>query len=109
MNTRFGLTTWCTLVLLFFFANSATAEIELYDFPTSAPRATDLEVAVDGQPVFVYDTKVAAISTFGIAAKAKIRIQRKEPFEKCIVRPLSANIVPRMNGRVFSTRRIAVT
>jgi len=75
MNTRFGLTTWCTLVLLFFFANSATAEIELYDFPTSAPRATDLEVAVDGQPVFVLKTNQA----FGSW------------------------------GRVFSTRRIAVT
>lgn len=90
----------CALAFLIPLAHCAVAETELYDFPDNAPRAADFEVSVGGQSVFVYDTQVAAVATFGIEGETVVRVQRSESFKECVVRPLSANICARVNGRI---------
>ena len=71
------------------------AVVEVYNYPTNAPRATDFTVTADGQPVFVYDTKVAAIATFGVAGKVEIHVKPSAKFRTVVIRPLSKHI----NGR----------
>ena len=71
------------------------AAVETYDFPKEVSRAADFTVTADGQPVFVYDTKVAAIATFGVAGKVEIHVKPSAKFRTVVIRPLSKHI----NGR----------
>lgn len=81
--------------------NVCASEVQLYDFPAEAPKAGDFRVTVNGQEAFVYDTKVAAIATFGIDGQCHLRVERKEPFKKVVVRPLHAGIEPKVAGQTI--------
>ncbi|MBC8127433.1 MAG: right-handed parallel beta-helix repeat-containing protein [Gloeobacteraceae cyanobacterium ES-bin-144] len=72
--------------------NTSRAGVEIYDYPSEAPRAADFEVTVNGAPVFVYNTAIAAVAAFGIDGKAEIRVKPKKPFQNVIIRPLADNV-----------------
>lgn len=78
--------------------------MELYDFPKDAPSTTDFTVSADGRPVFIYDTKVAAIAMFGLAGRSELRVKPRAKFHDVVIRPLSRNIQPVItNGEIIFT------
>ena len=70
-------TIYCAIAISMPAIPNAVGETELYEFPDDAPVAADFNVAVSGKSVFVYDTRVAAIATFGMEGETVVRIERK--------------------------------
>jgi hypothetical protein len=86
------------------FAKSSTAAPQIYTFATNAPQSSDYSVTVDGKPLFLLDTKVAAIATFGITGQTEIRVKPISPFHDVVIRPLSKGIKPTVeNGEISFT------
>jgi hypothetical protein len=80
------------------------AAVELYQFPADAPAAKDFAVQVNGRPVFVYDTKVAAVASFGLRDEVEIRVKPRTGFREVVIRPLSQRIHPAItNGEIIFT------
>jgi len=85
-------------------AVNGRAAVEIYDFPKTAPLADDFIVTANGQPVFVYDTKVAAVASFGLSGKAEVRVRPRAGFHEAVIRPLSKGIKPTItHGEIVFT------
>ena len=101
MKMIFSLVWTCCLSLG---CTTGWAAVEVYQYPKEAPQAADFMVAANGQPVFVYDTKVAAMACFGLAGKAEIRVKPGSAFKQVVIRPLSRGIKPTVtNGMIAFT------
>ncbi len=85
-------------VVSLFLCSVCVAEVQLYDFPSEAPKTDDFRVTVNGQETFVYQTEVAAIVAFGTDGECRLRVERGKPFSKVVVRPLHAGITPETAG-----------
>jgi len=82
----------------------AASGAEIYTFPTNAPQSPNFTATADGQPLFVYESEVAAIATLGIKSKTEIRIKPTAPFRDVVIRPLSKGIKPVvLNGEIIFT------
>lgn len=75
-------------------AVNSRAAVEIYDFPKTAPPAADFIVTANGEQVFVYDTKVAAVASFGLSGKAEVHVKPRAGFHDVVIRPLSKGIKP---------------
>jgi hypothetical protein len=63
-----------------------------------APKSPDFTATADGKPLFVYESDVAAIASFGIVGKTEIHIKPTASFTDAVIRPLSKGIKPEIRN-----------
>lgn len=83
-----------TLILLLsisFFQLKAS-NLVLYDAPKAAMSASEFELEVNGQRVFVYHTRTAAIAYFSFSGKVDVKVTFLSPIYNFDIRPKSRNI-----------------
>jgi len=81
--------------LLFFafsFSHLNATELVLYDAPKAASAAPEFELEVNGQKVFVYNTRTAAIAYFSFSGKVEVKVTFLSPIYNYDIRPKSRNI-----------------
>jgi hypothetical protein len=81
---------------------AASDRVVIYPAPPGVEAARDFRVAVDGEDVFVYDSKVAAFAYFSFAGKVRVSVNPDRQFERVDIRPLSRRIRPRLEGKAPS-------
>ena len=76
-------------------------------FAEAFPRADDFRVTAGGKELPVLEGTIAAMTYAIINAETTVTVERATPFEKVMIRPLSANIVPKVDGNkvVFTLPR----
>jgi hypothetical protein len=63
-----------------------------YPAPRDAEAAPEFELTVNGQPVFVYNTRCAAVAYFSFSGKAEVKVTFASPVYNFDIRPKSRNI-----------------
>ncbi len=63
-----------------------------YPAPENAEAANDFELLVNGQKVFVYNTRAAAVAYFSFSGKVDIKVICNRPIYNHDIRPLSIKI-----------------
>ncbi|HEX7583644.1 MAG TPA: glycosyl hydrolase family 28 protein [Prolixibacteraceae bacterium] len=82
-----------TIFLFVFFAfQSSAANLVTYDAPKDAEAAPEFELEVNGQPVFVYNTRNAAFASFSFEGKVDVKVTFLSPVFSFDIRPKSRNI-----------------
>lgn len=79
------------LIALIPFCIRATTFIN-YPVPEGAVAAPEFELEVNGQPVFVYNTRLAAVAYFSFEGKVDIKVTFLSPVINFDIRPKSRNI-----------------
>ena len=79
------------LIILMAICSHATNLIT-YPAPQDAEAAPEFELEVNGQPVFVYNTRTAAVAYFSFEGKVDIKITFLSPVYTFDIRPKSRNI-----------------
>ena len=76
-------------------------------FAEAFPRASDFRVTAGGKELPVLEGTIAAMTYAIINGETTVTVERDTPFEEVIIRPLSANIVPKVDGNkvVFTLPR----
>ncbi|MFN8208278.1 MAG: glycosyl hydrolase family 28 protein [Bacteroidales bacterium] len=64
----------------------------IYPAPEGAEAAPEFELEVNGQPVFVYNTRSAALAYFSFEGKVDIKVTFLSPVNSFDIRPKSRNI-----------------
>lgn len=84
------------ITILFFFVlkliSVNAAELVLYDAPKAAIAAPEFELEINGQKVFVYNTRTAAIAYFSFSGKVDVKVTFLSPVYNYDIRPKSRNI-----------------
>lgn len=83
-----------TLLLTFFLSCclSAFTQVTIYPPPKEAEAAPEFEVEVNGQPLFVYNTRCAALSYFSFTGHVDIKVTYLSPLYNFDIRPKSRMI-----------------
>jgi hypothetical protein len=82
-----------TLILLVAGLYHAVAtDLVTYDPPEEMAAAPEFEVEVNGQKVFVYNTRSAAIAYFSFEGKADVKVTFLSPVDNFDIRPQSLHI-----------------
>ena len=63
-----------------------------YDAPKDAEAATKFDLEVNGQKIFVYNTRIAALAYFSFEGKVDVKITFLSPVSDFDIRPKSRNI-----------------
>jgi len=82
-------------ILLFFvliFFGMDANELVIYNAPKAAAAATEFELEVNGQKVFVYNTRTAAIAYFSFSGRVEVKVTFLSPIYNFDIRPKSRNI-----------------
>lgn len=79
------------LVVIFAFHSHAT-NLVTYAAPPQSEAAPEFELEVNGQPVFVYNTRCAAFAYFSFEGKVDIKVTFASPVYNFDIRPKSRNI-----------------
>jgi len=79
-------------VLLLLISFGAASQLTIYPAPKDAEAAPEFELEVNGQPVFVYNTRCAAFAAFSFDGKAEIKVTFASPVYNFDIRPKSRNI-----------------
>jgi hypothetical protein len=74
------------------FTQSQEASLVIYKAPPDAGSAPEFEVEVNGQPIFVYNTRPAALACFSFEGKVDIQVTFLSPVSGFDIRPKSRNI-----------------
>jgi len=77
---------------LFILLKVSAANIVTYNAPTEILPATEFEVEVNGQKVFVYNTRTAAIAYFSFEGEVDVTVTFLSPIDNFDIRPKSKNI-----------------
>jgi hypothetical protein len=79
-------------------------ELVIYPAPEGAEAAPEFELEVNGQPVFVYNTRSAALAYFSFEGKVEIKVTILSAVNSFDIRPKSRNIRPELyrNQVMFS-------
>jgi hypothetical protein len=88
---RFLLATIVLVALIH--AGSRAGTFINYPVPEGVEAAPEFELEVNGQPVFVYNTRLAAVAYFSFEGKVDIKITYLSPVLNYDIRPKSRNIV----------------
>lgn len=75
--------------------------VTIYPTPAGVAADPDYVVEVQGRPVFVFATPVAAVASFDMRAPVEVVIRPRRDARWVDVRPLSAGVVPRIEGGVI--------
>jgi len=86
-KTRRWLPLLTMLTVLAAVTDGAGAKMTVYPAPQGAVRAKDFQVHVDGQEVFVHDSKVAAFSPFAFSGKVHVAVTVDRTFDRVDIRP----------------------
>ncbi len=81
-----------TIAILFAIAPSVADEFVNYPAPEDAEAANDFELLVNGQKVFVYNTRAAAVAYFSFEGKVDVKVICNRPIYNHDIRPLSLQI-----------------
>ncbi len=82
-----------TIIILFAaLFNLEASHLVTYDPPEGIAAAPEFELEVNGQKVFVYNTRPAAIAYFSFEGKADIRVTFLSPVDNFDIRPKSLQI-----------------
>ncbi|MCX7049820.1 MAG: glycosyl hydrolase family 28 protein [Candidatus Sumerlaeota bacterium] len=74
------------------------AEAIIYPAPSGLTPSSDYQVRVDGKPVFVYSSEVAAFAMFGVSEKVEVEVISAKPIQSAVIRPLSRKIEGKVEG-----------
>ena len=81
------------VILLFLLAlNIHAGSLITYEAPEGAEAAPEYMVEVNGQPVFVYNTRPAALSYFSFEGRVDVTVTFLSPVQSYDIRPESRNI-----------------
>jgi hypothetical protein len=83
-----------TVFLLIIAIKVSAGKLVVYNAPVEAVPAPEFELEVDGQKVFVYQTKSAAIAYFSFSESAQIKVTFLSVVYQVDVRPQKMNIKP---------------
>ena len=86
------------LLLLSVHVSWASDPVVVPRFAEAFPRADDFRVTAGGKELPVLEGTIAAMTYAIINAETTVTVERATPFEEVIIRPLSANIVPKVDG-----------
>jgi hypothetical protein len=88
-------------LIVFFIAllavSSAAANLITYPAPKDAEAAPEFELEVNGQPVFVYNNRCAAVAYFSFEGKVDVKVTFMSPVSSFDIRPKSRNITGELN------------
>ncbi len=90
------------LFLAFPFIQIIANNLVLYDAPKEATSAPDFELEVNGQKVFVYNTRTAAIAYFSFQGKVDLKVTFLSPIYNYDIRPKSRNIAGELYRNTIS-------
>ena len=110
------------LIVVIVFHYSVVSQVVVYPGPAGEPVSTDYKVKVNNSNVFVYQarvsgmpvnvwpgivrpleqTEIAAFCSFDIKKEVTITVHSNIPVDNVIIRPLSLNIKPIINGNTIS-------
>ncbi len=82
-------------ILLFYLmilSCSSFAKLVIYPAPEGAEAAPEFELEINGQPVFVYNTRCAAYASFSFEGKIDVKVSFASPVYNFDIRPKSRNI-----------------
>jgi polygalacturonase len=83
---------WQFVFCLFIISTAYSDEVVIYDPPHGAEPANDFMLEVNGQPVFVYNTRAAAFAYFSFEGKVELKVITARPIYNHDIRPVNANI-----------------
>lgn len=78
--------------LCIFLEISSYAQFVNYPAPEGTEAAPEFELEVNGQPVFVYNTRCAAFACFSFEGKVDVKVTFASPVNDFDIRPKSRNI-----------------
>jgi hypothetical protein len=90
------------LVFIVSAGTASAVELTVYPAPPGAPLAKDFVVTVSGQPVPVYDSKVAAFGYFSFGGKAVVTVTPNRDFKRVDIRPKSKNIAYSIKNKAIT-------
>ncbi len=67
-------------------------QLYLYPAPEAAEMAPEFALEINGQPVFVYNTRCAAFATFSFEGRIELKVTFASPIYNFDIRPKSRNI-----------------
>ena len=84
-----------TIIFSFFIllGINSFAQLINYTAPEGTEAAPEFELEVNGQPVFVYNTRCAAFAIFSFNGTAEIKVTYASPVYNFDIRPKSRNIL----------------
>ncbi|MCP9746406.1 glycosyl hydrolase family 28 protein [Lacihabitans sp. CS3-21] len=80
------------LNLLILICNTSVAQLVIYPSPNNVTKSSLYDLEVNGQTVFVYETKTAAIAYFSFEGKIDLKVIVNSPIYNFDIRPKSKNI-----------------
>ena len=78
--------------LLFTCLQLHAQKLVTYDAPEGAEAAPEFDLEINGKPVFVYNTRCAAVAYFSFEGKADVVVKYASPVYNFDIRPKSRNI-----------------
>jgi hypothetical protein len=79
-------------IFLLLFAFYGKSQVTIYPAPEGAEAAPEFQLEVNGQPVFVYNTRCAAFACFSFEGKIDVKVSYASPVYNFDIRPKSRNI-----------------
>jgi len=92
----------CIMIVLTIVSISLRAQLVTFPAPQGIKAAEDFRLKVNGEEVFVYDSKVAAFSSFAFEGKVDIEIIPSHDVKWLDIRPLNKNIKHTLKNNVIS-------
>ncbi len=81
-----------TILLLMLVLKTKADNLVIYKAPSEAVPAPEFQLEVNGQDVFVYQTKSAAVACFSFSGKAEIKVTFLSPLNEVDIRPKNLHI-----------------
>ena len=91
-----------TLVLSFFLIQAQAQKLVTYAPPDGTDPAPEFRVEVNGEEIFVYNTRIAAFTYFSFEGKADIHVTFLSPVYRVDIRPASREIESEIKGSQVS-------
>ena len=89
------------IIVLFIFSAPSKAELIIFPKPQGLTAAEDFSVKVNGKEVFVYDSKVAAFTSFAFDGQVDIEITPGHDVKWLDIRPLNLNIQHTLENNII--------
>jgi hypothetical protein len=99
---RLGVTAAIVLVCVAATSSAAAMKPVIYPAPPGAPMASDFAVTIDGQPLPVYDSKVAAFGYFSFGGRAVVTVAPSRDFQRVDIRPRNKGIAYSIKGKAIT-------
>jgi hypothetical protein len=85
------------IMMMAIFMTTSAAEVINYPPPSDAEAAPEFELEVNGQKVFVYNTRSAALAYFSFEGEVEVKVTFLSSIDNFDIRPKQRNIVARLD------------